>query len=134
MGALKKTLKIREDRSYQTQYFAKIFSSPLALMLHIHFYLHLQESSENTLWIVIPLKNETFSAPQAAHETTYFTQFFKLLTKNLEKKMMMEFHKHLFLLHAIIKEYSPAMHGWRKIVFMKPNVFSPETFTIICFC
>ena len=44
-GALKTALMISEVRSYQTQYFAKIFSSPLALTLHIHFYLHLKESS-----------------------------------------------------------------------------------------
>ena len=36
-GALKKDLIVPEDRSYQTQYFAKIFHSPLALMLQIHF-------------------------------------------------------------------------------------------------
>ena len=48
-GALKKALMVPEDRSYQTQYFAKIFPSPLASTLHIHFYLHLKESSENAL-------------------------------------------------------------------------------------
>ena len=36
--ALKKTLIIPEDGSYQ--YFSKIFPSPLALMLQIHFYLY----------------------------------------------------------------------------------------------
>ena len=43
--ALKKVFMVPEDRSYQTQSFAKIFPSPLALMLQIHFYLHFQESS-----------------------------------------------------------------------------------------
>ena len=42
-GAVKKALMVPEDRSYQTQYFAKIFHSPLALMMQIHFYLHFQE-------------------------------------------------------------------------------------------
>ena len=32
-GGLKKALMVPENRSYQTQYFAKIFPSPLALML-----------------------------------------------------------------------------------------------------
>ena len=39
-GALKEALMVPEDRSYQFQYFAKIFPSPLALMLQIHFYLY----------------------------------------------------------------------------------------------
>ena len=43
-GTLKKALMVPEDRSYQTQYFAKIFPSPLVLTLQIHFYLHFQES------------------------------------------------------------------------------------------
>ena len=47
--ALKKALMVPEDRSYQTQYFAKIFPSPLASTLHIHFDLHLKESSETEL-------------------------------------------------------------------------------------
>ena len=38
-----------EDRSYQTQYFAKNFPSPLALTLRINFYLNLKEWSENAL-------------------------------------------------------------------------------------
>ena len=43
---LKKALMIPpEDRLYQTQYFAEIFPSPLALTLQIHFYFHLQESA-----------------------------------------------------------------------------------------
>ena len=44
-STLKKALMVPEDRSYQTQYFAKILLSPLALTLEIHFYLHFQESS-----------------------------------------------------------------------------------------
>ena len=84
-----------EDRSNQKQYFAKIFPSLLASTLHIHFYFHLKESSENTLWIAIPLKSATFSAtesaPETALETTYFMLFPKNLTKNLEKKLMIVF-------------------------------------------
>ena len=94
-SALKKTFIVLEDRSYQTQYFAKIFPSPLASTLHIHFYLHLKESSENALWIAIVVKSETFStpdiAPKTALETTYFILFLKNLTKNLEKKLMIVF-------------------------------------------
>ena len=94
-GALKKAFMVPEDRSYQTQYFAKIFLSLLASTLHIHFYLHLKESSENALWIAIALKSETFSAPKSAPETaletTYFMLFHKYLTRNLEKKLMIVF-------------------------------------------
>ena len=39
-GTLKEALMVPEDRSYQFQYFAKIFPSPLALMLQIRFYLY----------------------------------------------------------------------------------------------
>ena len=94
-GALKKALMAPEDRSYQIQYFSKIFPSPLASTLHIYFYLHLKELSENAFWIVIALKNATFSAPESAPETaletTYFMQFLKNLTKNLKKKLMIVF-------------------------------------------
>ena len=66
-GALKKSLMVLEDKSYQ--YFVKIFSSSSSLILDIHFYLHFQESSENALWIVIALRIGTFSAPDNAPET-----------------------------------------------------------------
>ena len=34
-----------------------------------------------------------------------------------------------------IGENSAAMHGWRKIVLMKPHLyFFPETLQIICIC
>ena len=39
-GALMEALMVPEDSSYQTQYFAKLFPSPLALTLQIHFYLY----------------------------------------------------------------------------------------------
>ena len=93
-GALKKALIVLEDISYQTQFFAKIFPRPLALTLHIHFYLHLKESSENVLWIAIALKTATFSAPESAPETafeTYFMLFLKNLTKPSEKKLVIMF-------------------------------------------
>ena len=48
-GALKKAFMVPVDGYYQTHYFAKTFPSPLASTLHIHFYLHLKESSENVL-------------------------------------------------------------------------------------
>ena len=76
---------VREDRSYQTQYFANIFPSPLTSTLHIHFYLHIKESSENALWIAIALKSTTFSAPERAPETSLETMYFMLLLKNLRK-------------------------------------------------
>ena len=44
-GAIKKVLMVLEDQYYQRQYFAKIFPSPLALTLQIHFYPHFRESS-----------------------------------------------------------------------------------------
>ena len=76
---------VLEDRSYQTQYFANIFPSPLTSTLHIHFYLHIKESSENALWIAIALKSTTFSAPERAPETSLETMYFMLLLKNLRK-------------------------------------------------
>ena len=73
---------VPEDRSYQTQYFAKIFPSPLASTLHIHFDLHLKKSSETELWVVIAVKYSIISAPETDLETKYFTLFLKKLTKN----------------------------------------------------
>ena len=93
--ALKKALMVLEDQYYQRQYFVKIFPSPLALMLQIHFY-------PSPSWIILDcpskvmvLKSATFSAPESAHETnletTYFMLFLKNLTKNLEKKVVVNF-------------------------------------------
>ena len=80
---------VLEERSYQKQYFAKIFPSLLVSTLHIHFYFHLKKSSENALWIAIVLKSATFSAsesaPDTALETTYFMLFLKNMTKFGEK-------------------------------------------------
>ena len=86
---------VSEDRSYQKQYFAKIFPSLLASTLHIHFYFHLKESSENALLVAIPLKSATFSAPESAPktaiETTHFMLFLKNVIKHFEKKLMIVF-------------------------------------------
>ena len=86
---------VPEDRSYQKQYFAKAFRSLLASTLHIHFYFHLKESSENALWIAMALKSGTFSAPESAPETaietTYIMLFLKKVTKNLMKNLMIVF-------------------------------------------
>ena len=64
-------------------------------MLHIHFYLHLNKSSENALWIDIALKSATFSAPESSPETALETKsfmlFLKNFTKSLEKKLMIVF-------------------------------------------
>ena len=125
-GALKKVLMGPEVRTYQTQYFTKIFRYPLALMLHIHFYLHLQGSSENTPWIAIALKSATFSAPESAPETalesTYFMLFLKNLTKNCEKagyhvclNGIDQFYKNFFYLQGtsfVIGENSLVIHLW----------------------
>ena len=49
-----------------------------------------------------------------------------------------QFYKCFFFLHTlsfVTGENSPAMHGWREIVFMNPHLylfFSPETLQIIC--
>ena len=86
---------VSEDRSYQTQYFAKISPSPLALTLQMNFYLHFQESAENALWIVRALKSATLSAPESTPKTTlkikYLMLFLKNLTKNVEKKLVIKF-------------------------------------------
>ena len=72
-----------EDRLYQTQYFAEIFPSPLALTLQIHFYLHLQESAYNAFWIVITVKVQPLVHPKvhlkllSILETTYVMLFLK---------------------------------------------------------
>ena len=90
-GTLKKAFIVPEERSYRKQYLAKIFPSLLASTLHIHFYFHLKETFENALWTAIVFKSATFSAPETALKTTYFMLFFKNLTKNLEKKLMVVF-------------------------------------------
>ena len=106
-GAIKKALMVSEDRSYQKQYFAKISPSLLALTLHIHFYLHFQESAYDALWIVIVLKSAPKSAPETADGVD-------------------QFYKCFFFLHPgsfVIGENFPAMHGWRKFVFESPPFF-----------
>ena len=149
-SALKKTFIVLEDRSYQTQYFAKIFPSPLASTLHIHFYLHLKESSENALWIAIGVKSETFSAPESAPKTvlktTYFILFLKNVTKNLEKKLMIVFV--LIELISLTHIFFPACyffcywgkfpsHAWleKNCVYEAALLFVfPETLQIVCIC
>ena len=78
---------VPEDRSYQKQYFAKIFPGLLASTLHIHFYFHLKESTENALWIAIALKSPTFSAPKSAPKTALKTKYFLIFLKNLAKNL-----------------------------------------------
>ena len=65
---------VPEDGSYQTLYFTEVFLSPLASTLHIHFYLHLKESSENGIWIIIAHKSVTFSAPETMYILCYFSK------------------------------------------------------------
>ena len=144
---------VSEDRPYQTQYFAKIFLSPLASTLHIYFYLHLKESSENALWIAIGLKSAIFSPPESALETaleiTCFLLFVKNLTKNLEKKAMIVFvlieqisFTHIFfpcLLRLLLLGKFPS-HAWlKKKFFYKAALlfFFPKTLCfkqIVCMC
>ena len=118
---------VSEDRPYQTQYFAKIFLSPLASTLHIYFYLHLKESSENALWIAVGLKSAIFSPPESAFETALEIMLFvKNLTKNLEKKTMIVFvlieqisFTHIFfscLLRLLLLGKFPS-HAWLKKIF-----------------
>ena len=143
-SALKKALTVLEDRSYQTQHFAKIFASLLALMLYINFYLHSQESFENELWIVIALKSATFSAPETALETTYFMLFLKNLTKNLKKKLVIMFvwmeyinftnisffyMLHLFVFLLFGKTPQPCM-----VVYEAPPLLLSPKHLIICIC
>ena len=101
-GALKKAFMVPEEKSYQKQYFAKIFLSLLASTLHIHFYFHLKESSENVLWIVIALKSATFSAPESAPETTLKTMYFILFHKNLTKIWRKSWWSSLFWWNRLI--------------------------------
>ena len=74
------------------------------------------------------------SAPETALESMYFMLFLKNLTIKFGEKAVFHicldgidpFYKYFFFLHAtsfLIGENSPAMHGWRKIVFMKPHVY-----------
>ena len=74
---------VPDDRSYQKQYLAKIFPSLVTSTLHIYFYFHLKEPSENALWIAIAFKSATFSTPESAAETALETMLF---IQNLTKK------------------------------------------------
>ena len=64
-------------------------------MSHIHFYLNFKESFEKSLWWVIALNSDTFSAPEnepeVAFETTRFVLFLKNLTKYLKKNLVIVF-------------------------------------------
>ena len=74
------------------------------------------------------------SAPETALQTMYFLRSFKNRTKNFKKKLVImfilmeyiSFTNVSFFLHAtsfIIGENSQVMHGWRKIVLMKPHLY-----------
>ena len=141
---------VPEDRSYQTQYFINIFPSPLALTLHICFYLYFQESSWNALRIVIAVKSATFSAtesaPETSLETTYFMLFLKNFTKNLKKKLVIKFvlmeqinfTNIFFSAFYIFCHWGKlSSHAWpeRNCVYEPPPLFFfPETLLIICIC
>ena len=64
-------------------------------MLHIHFYLHLKETSENAIWIAIALKIVIFSAPESdpklLSKQPILMLFLKNVTNNMEKKLMIVF-------------------------------------------
>ena len=142
-GALKKAFMVLEKRSYQTQYFAKTFPNPLASTLHIHFYLHLKESSEHALWIAIALKSATFSASESAPKVhsklrilCYFLKTLLKIWRKADNRVCFnrtdQFYTYFFFLLAIsfvIGGNSTAMHGWRMIVFMKQHLhfFSQST-------
>ena len=138
---------VLEVQYYQRQYFAKVFPSPLAFTLHIHFYSSLSGIILDCTLKVIALKSATFSAPESASEnylqTTYFMLFLKNLTKNLEKKLVIKFvfieqidiiNIYFFcILHLLL--FGKIMHGWRKIVFMNPHLyfFSLKNFRLFVF-
>ena len=146
-GALKKALIVLEDISYQTHFFAKIFPRPLALTLHIHFYLHLKESSENVLWIAIALKTATFSAPESAPETafeTYFMLFLKNLTKTFGEKTgdyvyfdgIDQFYKYFVFSAGQILCYWEKLpnHACKNRVYEALHSFPHESLQIINIC
>ena len=139
---------VLEVQYYQRQYFAKVFPSPLAFTLHIHFYSSLSGIILDCTLKVIALKSATFSAPESASEnylqTTYFMLFLKNLTKNLEKKLVIKFvfyridryYKYLFFLYTtsfVIWEN----HAWleKNCVYEPPPLFFfSEKLQIICIC
>ena len=136
---------VLEDRSYQKQYFAKIFPSLLVSTLHVHLYFHVKESSENALRIAIALKIVTFSAPKTAPETTYFKLFLKNVTKKFGEKAddraffdrINQFYTH-FLFPAsyffCYWEKFPS-HAWlAKDCVYCVFIFFPETLQIIFVC
>lgn len=83
-GALKKAFVVPEYRSYQTQYFSKIFPSPLNSTLLIHFYLHLNYSALNSHIY----QNCNSLCIQSALKTAYCMLFLKTFAENLEKKLV----------------------------------------------
>ena len=139
---------VLEDRSYQKKDFAKIFNSTLALTLHIHFYFNLKQSSLNShsslkrnLYLVYPKVH-----PKVHTALRILSYFSSKMTKNWEKKLLIMFvlknrsilqifsslHPALFA----IAENFPAMHCWRKVVFMKPNFYcySPKRLRLFFIC
>ena len=82
------------------------------------------------------LKIATFIAPESAPETALESMYFMLFLKNLTIKFgekavyhicldgIDQFYKYFFFLHATsFRVGENSMHGWRKIVFMKPHVY-----------
>ena len=100
----------------------------MALRLHISFCLHLQESSENALWIVSALKSATFKAPKIGPETALKTTSFMLFLKKLNLKLsgkagdhvcfdgLDQFYKYFFFLHT-----ASFVIGGNCLLFMKPH-------------
>ena len=136
---------MQKDRAYHTKYLANIFPSTLSSTLHIHFYLHLKELSENVLWIVIALKSATFSAPKGAPkialETTYLCYFIKTWLKSGIKcgnyvcfDETDQFYTYIFLDTTcfVVVKNSLAMYSRRKVMFMKPRLFFRRILQIIC--
>ena len=140
-GALKKAFMVPECRSYQTQYFAKIFPSPLASSKHIHFYLHLNESSENALWIDITLKSATFSATESAPKLLsklsilcYFSKTWPKIGEKADDRVCFnkidQFDTYFFFLLA-------TSFAWLKkncVYEAALLFFFPETFQIVFIC
>ena len=94
-GALRKSLMAPEDRSYQTQCFAKIFPIqvfPLRILCYF-----------SKTWLKIWRKS-------------WWSSLF------LWNRLILQIY-FFCILHHCCWENSPTMHDWRKVVFMKPHLY-----------
>ena len=95
-GALRKSLIVAEDRSYQTQYFAKIFPIqvfPIRILCYF-------SKTGLKIW-----------------RKSWWSSLF------LWNRLILQIFLFFCILHHCCWENSPTMHDWRKIVFMKPHLY-----------